>query len=57
VIGAAANEAARIESKCKELGADLIISAPVARQLGGKLRSLGEHRLRGVGAPIELFTV
>jgi len=57
VIGAAANEAARIESKCKELGADLIISAPVARELGGKLRSLGEHRLRGVGAPIELFTV
>jgi adenylate cyclase len=56
VIGAAANEAARIESKCKELGADLIVSAPVARQLGG-LRSLGSHRLRGVGAPIELFTV
>ena len=57
VIGAAANEAARIEAKCKELGADLIVSAPVARLIGGGLRSLGSHRLRGVGAPVELFTV
>jgi adenylate cyclase len=56
VIGAAANEAARIESLCKVLDAPLLLSAPVARHLGG-CRSLGRHALRGVGEPIELFTL
>ncbi|HEX9395464.1 MAG TPA: adenylate/guanylate cyclase domain-containing protein [Burkholderiales bacterium] len=57
VIGAAANEAARIESLCKTLQVNLLISERVARQLAGPLRSLGRHALRGVGAPIELFTL
>jgi len=56
VIGAAANEAARIEGLCKTLKVDLAISEQVARHLAARLRSLGRHRLRGVGEPVEIFT-
>ena len=56
VIGAAANEAARIEALCKTLGVPLILSAPVARHVPGA-RRLGRHRLRGVGEALELFTL
>jgi adenylate cyclase len=56
VIGAAANEAARIESLCKVLDAPLLVSAPVARHLAGA-RSLGRHPLRGVAESMELFTL
>jgi adenylate cyclase len=56
VIGAAANEAARIESLCKVLQVPLIVSPPVARHLAG-VRSLGRHALRGVAEPMELFTL
>jgi adenylate cyclase len=56
VIGAAANEAARIEALCKSLGVSLILSERVVRHLRGDFRSLGRHRLRGVGEPIELFS-
>jgi adenylate cyclase len=55
VVGAAANEAARIEALCKTLGVSVLVSEPVARHLPGGLRPLGRHALRGVGAPIELF--
>jgi adenylate cyclase len=57
VIGAAANEAARIESLCKTLDVNLLISEQVARHLAERPRSLGKHALRGVGEPIELFTL
>ncbi len=56
VIGAAANEAARIEGLCKTLKVDVTVSENVARHLPGRLRSLGRHPLRGVGAPVEIFT-
>ena len=56
VIGAAANEAARIEALCRTLGVPLILSAPVARHVPG-CRPLGRHRLRGVGEALELFTL
>jgi adenylate cyclase len=56
VIGAAANEAARIEALCKTLGVPLLLSAAVASHIHG-VRSLGRHRLRGVGEAHELFTV
>jgi len=56
VIGAAANEAARIEGLCKTLGENLLISEAVARHLHAPLRSLGRHALRGVGEPVEIFT-
>jgi class 3 adenylate cyclase len=32
------------------------VSENVARHLASRLRSLGLHALRGVGAPIEIFT-
>ena len=57
VIGAAANEAARIEGLCKHLGVPLLVSERVVRQLPGVWQSLGRHALRGVGNEIELFTI
>jgi adenylate cyclase len=56
VIGAAANEAARIEGFCKTLDVPLVLSEPVARHVPGCV-SLGSHRLRGVEEPVELFTL
>jgi adenylate cyclase len=56
VVGAAANEAARIESLCKTLGVDILVSKEVERALTVKLASLGTHTLRGVGDKMELFT-
>lgn len=56
VIGAAANEAARIEGFCKTLQVPLVMSEPVARHVADRV-SLGSHRLRGVEDPIELFTL
>ncbi|MGH8706145.1 MAG: DUF427 domain-containing protein [Burkholderiales bacterium] len=57
VIGTAANEAARIEGMCKVLDSSLVVSETFARFLPGRLRSLGRHPLRGVGAPQELYTL
>ena len=57
VIGAAANEAARIESLCKQLQVELLVSEHVARVLPIRWRSMGSHTLRGVGDKIELFTL
>ena len=57
VVGAAANEAARIESLCKTLEVDLLASAPVAHALPGQLVSLGSHTLTGVRDKMELFTL
>jgi adenylate cyclase len=57
VVGAAANEAARIEGLCRVLDADLLVSERVAHVLPEAWRSLGSHTLRGVGDKMELFTL
>lgn len=57
VIGAAANEAARIEGLCKTLNVDVTVSENVARHLPSRLRSLGRHPLRGVSQPVEIFSL
>ncbi|MGI9334141.1 MAG: adenylate/guanylate cyclase domain-containing protein [Gammaproteobacteria bacterium] len=57
VIGAAANEAARIEAQCKVHGVSLIVSDGVAKVVPHEWRSLGPHKLAGVGRELELFTV
>lgn len=57
VIGAAANEAARIEGMCKTLDKSLLISSELARVLPENWVSLGHHRLRGVGEKQEVFTL
>ena len=57
VIGAAANEAARIEAMCKTLEVSPIVSAAFASHVPDQLRSLGRHALRGVAEPQELYTL
>lgn len=60
VIGAAVNEASRIEALCDDLDRRLLISekfAMAATQCSEHLVSVGRHRLRGVSRDQELFTV
>jgi adenylate cyclase len=57
VIGAAANEAARIEALCKETGQDVVLSSAFVAGLGAPCRSLGRFALRGVDAPEEVFAL
>lgn len=57
VVGPATNEAARIESMCKVLDATLLVSAPIAAHAGFAWKALGTHRLRGVDAPVALYTL
>jgi len=58
VIGAAVNEASRIEGLCKVLGQNILLSAVFARQCPGRrLVSVGMHTLRGVSTSQELFTL
>ena len=57
VIGAAANETARLENLCKTLDFPIIVSARFAGFFPGELMSLGRHDLRGVAVPQEVFTL
>lgn len=58
VIGAAANEAARIEGMSKILQRNVILSQDFHDVYGGgDLESLGEHTLRGVQAPQTVYTL
>lgn len=55
VIGDAANQAARIESLCKQLDKPVLLSGEFARRYPGRFDSLGLHELRGISEPQELF--
>jgi adenylate cyclase len=57
VIGPAANEAARIESLTKTTDCRMLVSDQFARQVERPWHSLGRHELRGVGQPMEVFTL
>jgi adenylate cyclase len=57
VIGAAANEAARIESLCKTLGQKILISEEFSRHTSEDLVSMGQHTLRGVGKPQDIYAL
>ena len=58
VIGAAANEAARIEGKCNELGHNILVSEKFASRITGqKLQDLGLHEFKNISKEIRLFTV
>jgi len=57
VIGAAANETARIEALCKTTARDVVLSQAVVAELGGRWQSLGSFELRGVGNPVEVFAL
>ncbi len=54
-IGAAANEAARIESMCKTLCVSVLASDRVIQHLNGGWHSTGAQELRGVSDKIEVF--
>ncbi|WP_428247286.1 adenylate/guanylate cyclase domain-containing protein [Ferrovibrio sp.] len=57
LIGAAVNEAARIENFCGTLNRNLLASGSFAAAAGqgGGMVSLGHHALRGVSEPREIF--
>ena len=57
MIGAAANETARIEALCKTTARDVVLSQAVVAELGGHWQSLGSFELRGVGNPVEVFAL
>jgi adenylate cyclase len=58
VIGAAVNEASRIEGLCKEVGASLLLSSSFVEALGAgdQVASAGTFPLKGVGHAVEVFT-
>ena len=58
VIGPAVNLASRIEGLCRDLDADILLSAAFANRLdeGAKLESRGYHRLKGIDEPVEVFS-
>lgn len=55
VIGPAANEVARLEGMTKQLNRHILVSGEFARNVPIAWQSLGEHQLRGVGQPLEVF--
>jgi adenylate cyclase len=55
VIGPAVNLVSRVEGLCKTLDQPLLATAAFARPLGDELVSVGEHRVRGLALPVELF--
>jgi adenylate cyclase len=58
VIGPAVNEVVRMEKLCDVLGRHLLFSsrfAEAAANCDGRLQSLGQFKLRGVGEPKEIF--
>ncbi len=58
VIGTAVNEVVRMEKLCDMLGRHLLFSSRFAEAAGrcdGRLESLGQFKLRGVGEPKEIF--
>ncbi|MGQ0545477.1 MAG: adenylate/guanylate cyclase domain-containing protein [Betaproteobacteria bacterium] len=57
VIGAAANETARIETLCKRTGRDVVVSRAVADALGAKWPGLGSFELPGVERPMEVLAL
>lgn len=57
VIGSAANEASRIEGMTKELNLPVVVSETFADLNGCDVVPIGKHSLRGVGEPVDLFTL
>lgn len=57
ITGPAVNLVSRIETLCRDLHYPLLTSAQFASPCGSTLRSIGMHRLRGVAAPQEIYTL
>jgi len=56
-IGPAVNLVSRLEGLCRPLGRSILISGALAAATATPLLALGEHRLRGIAAPCEVFTL
>lgn len=58
-MGDTVNTASRMESLCKELGVDAVLSGDLAAQLDGAIaiRPLGEATVKGKAQPIAVFTL
>lgn len=56
VIGSAVNEASRVEALHKTLKRPILVTDAVARHLDTPLDFLGAHALRGVAAPMAIFS-
>ncbi|MBI1385678.1 MAG: hypothetical protein GC150_12285 [Rhizobiales bacterium] len=56
-FGAAVNEVVRLEALTKKLGEPVLTSAAFIECLGSSGRFLGEHVLRGVGAPLAVHAL
>jgi adenylate cyclase len=57
VIGAAANEAARLAGMCKDLKRWVLVSSAFPRCFPGQMISLGHHVMHGTDTPEEIFTL
>src|SRR3984893_17764983 len=55
VIGPAVNLTARIESMCRQLGRQLLLSSEFVKSGGIAAKSIGAFSLKGVGAEQEIF--
>jgi adenylate cyclase len=55
VIGRAANEVARIESLTKELDRPTLVSSDFARNISGDWVDAGEHLLKGLDRPLQVY--
>jgi adenylate cyclase len=56
-IGPAVNLVSRLEGLCRPLGRAVLVSGVVAAETTTTLVPLGEHHLRGIAAPCEVFTL
>ena len=56
-IGPAVNLVSRLEGLCRPLGRSVLISGAVAAEVATPLVPLGQHALRGIGAPCAVFTL
>ncbi|MEX0277896.1 MAG: adenylate/guanylate cyclase domain-containing protein [Ruegeria sp.] len=55
VVGQAVNVASRVQDLCKTLGEKTLVTARVARYLGGAFQSVGFQSIRGLPQDIEVF--
>ena len=57
VMGPSVNLTSRLESMCKSLGAQLTVSTEVAYGNYERLESFGEHMVKGIAEPVEIWGV
>jgi len=56
-IGPAVNLVSRLEGLCKQLGKTVLVSGALAAQTQTPLIALGQHTLRGIATPCDVFAL